>query len=60
MLCVCRYCRASIRLSELAKMLSVSRSGLLIARDRCEKQLINDKKIKEDLERIEEMLKYMS
>ncbi|OGV60543.1 MAG: hypothetical protein A2X45_03705 [Lentisphaerae bacterium GWF2_50_93] len=56
MYCLCNYCRSSASIAELASKTSVSRSGLLIARDRFEKSLESNKLFKRTLNDVEDFL----
>ena len=56
MYCLCIYCRSSASIAELASIVSVSRSGILIAKDRFEKMLENNKIMNRQLNRVEELL----
>ncbi|MFZ2656349.1 MAG: transposase [Victivallales bacterium] len=56
MYCLCKYSRASASLAELASGTSVSRSGLLIARDRFEKSLESNELFKRNLNGVVDFL----
>ncbi len=56
MYCLCNYCRSSASLAEIASRTSVTRSGLLIAKDRFVKSLETGSDLKTTLEKVEELL----
>jgi hypothetical protein len=56
MYCLCKYCRSSVGIANLAARLSVSRSGLLIAKDRCEKLLGKDNVLRCQLAQVDDLL----
>ena len=56
MYCLCNYCRSSTGLAEIASRTLVSRSGLLIARDRFEKSLESNEQFKRNLNEVEKLL----
>ena len=57
MYCLCIYCRSFASIAELASRVSVSRSGILIAKDRFEKMLKANKILEHQLKHVEELLK---
>lgn len=53
----CRYSRAAESLTAMAQRFGISLSGLTMARDRTERQLTRDKKLRETWRRIEQELR---